>query len=77
MNVDENIKGKLINYLDKQRLGEIHIMNIVYELENCLSSRTKLILETKTSCIFKEKIHLIQEKQGYFIQKLVSFEHFL
>jgi hypothetical protein len=34
-------------------------------------------LETKTSCIFKERIHLVQEKQAYFIERLVKAEHFL
>lgn len=75
--MEESVYMKLLNYLDKQRSGQILVGVLVNELENCLNSKTKLILETKTSCIFKEKIYLIQEKQFYFIERLVELEHFL
>ena len=42
--LEDGMEARLINYLDRQRSGEISLGALVHELENCLGNRQKLIL---------------------------------
>ena len=51
---------KIINYLDRNRENSIQVAFLVQELEQCLSSKMRLVLHTKTSRLFQEKAKLFQ-----------------
>ena len=62
MSLDEDIEKRLINYLDRQRYGVISISNLLGEFESCIGIKMKTVMETKASCIFKERKHVFDEK---------------
>jgi hypothetical protein len=64
------MEKKVINYLDKNREKVIQVGALILELENCLGSKLRLVMQTKTSQLFKEKSLAFQEKSDYFIEQL-------
>ena len=67
---EDDFGRKIINYLDRNREGCIQVAFLAQELEQCLGSKMRLVLHTKTSRLFQEKAKLFQEKAAYFIQEL-------
>jgi hypothetical protein len=71
---EDDFGRKIINYLDRSRENSIQVAFVVQELEQCLSSKMRLVLHTKTSRLFQEKAKLFQEKSSFFIKELSDRE---
>lgn len=65
---------KLINYLDRNRDKKISVNLILHELENCIGSKMRMILSTRTSILFREKSKLFAQQSQKFISELASRE---
>jgi hypothetical protein len=68
----EELERKVANYLDRTKARVIEIRVLMNELENCLGKKQKLVLQTKTSFIFKNNACILQSKYHYFVKELIS-----
>jgi hypothetical protein len=64
---EQDLVSKLINYLDRNRDGNISVGLLLHELENCIGSKMRLILSTRISLLFREKSHLFAPQAQKFI----------
>ena len=50
---EQDLVSKLVNYLDRNRDNKLSVSLILHELENCIGSKMRLILSTRTSLLFR------------------------
>jgi len=71
---EEDLVPKLMNYLDKNRDNHLSVKLILNELENCIGSKMRMIMSTRTSLLFREKSKLFAQQSQKFINELASRE---